>query len=131
MTYSSKFNSIRRLPLKPASTYICVRILPQQEKVAGSGIILESNPEHKDLNAAVVIVTGEQCTLTKPGMIITMSPVATSYSVWHEGEQLAILKEEQIFGIYDDPDNLFSDEDWKMFGKEEAAKKMTANGYVM
>lgn len=133
--YSEKFESIRNLPLAPAGTHICVRILPQMEKTSSGGILLASGASEnfkKDLNVAVVIATGSDCTLTKPGMLITMSPVATSYSVWHKGEQLGILKEEQIFGIYDDPDGEFKDVDLVgSFGKEESARKMENNGYVM
>ena len=130
-TYSQKFESVRHLPLKPTLSHICVRILPQEQKATSSGIILETNPDRKDLNVAIVIACGPLCTVTEPGMLITMSPVATSYSVWHEGEQLGILKEEQIFGVYDDPEGVFSEENWKTFGRDEAARKMSSNGYVM
>ena len=131
MNYNDKFNSIRHLPLHPTQTHICVRILPQEMKVSSGGIVLETNPDKKDLNAAVVIACGPDCKITKPGMLVTMSPVATSYSVWHKGEQLGVMKEEQLFGIYGDTEGVFKEEKLVEFGREEAMKRMSSTGYVM
>lgn len=129
--YTKQFEAIRKLPLKPTSSHICVRILPQKEKMSESGFVLDTNPDRQDLTAAVVVACGPDCKVTEPGNLVTMSPVATSYSVWHKGEQLGVLKEEQLFGVYDDPEGLLADVDWQEFGKEEAAKKRNGTNYVM
>jgi len=129
--YSKKFEAIRELPLVPTQTHICVRILPQLEKVSAGGIVTDTNPDKADLNVALVLAVGGDCKLVVPGNLVSISPVATSYSVWHQGEKLGVMKEEQVFGIYDDPDDLFAGADWESFGREEAMKRANDTGYVM
>lgn len=129
--YSKKFEAIRELPLVPTQTHICVRILPQLEKVSAGGIVTDTNPDKADLNAALVIAAGKDCKLVRPGQLVSISPVATSYSVWHKGEKLGVMKEEQVFGVYDDPEKVFVGSDWKDFGREEAMKRANDTGYVM
>lgn len=128
--YSQQFEAIRKLPLLPASTYIAVRKLPQLEEVSSSGIIIDDKPDKPNLHVALVIEAAEGCKQCEPGMLVALSPVASSYTVWSKGEELAVLKEEQIFGVYDDPDGKL-DIDWQTFGKEESANSLGIKGYVM
>lgn len=125
--YYEIFDHIGKLSCQPKGTNIFVRKLWQQEKKTESGIVIANNADRPDRHVAIVMAAGDKCVTAKPGQVIAISPVATSFAVTSEGEDLLVMDENQIFGIYQGemPEGF----DWESFGKEEAKDFTSKRGY--